>query len=78
MPKIVVGIEWDEPNEPFWLNPDNVAVALHAYCKNTRFNVTYAQGAAQWACTCERPWLPIGGAGCEMCGGWVKPTVSGD
>jgi len=78
MPKIVVGIEWDEPNEPFWLNPDNVAVALHAYCKNTHFNVTYAQEAAQWACTCERPWLPIGGTGCEMCGGWVKPTVSAD
>ena len=74
MPKIVVGIEWDEPNEPFWLNPDNVAVALHAYCKNTRFNVTYDQSAAQWACTCERPWLPIGGAGCETCDGWVKSS----
>ena len=37
MPKIVVGIEWDEPNEPFWLNPDNVAVALHAF--STRYDV---------------------------------------
>lgn len=39
MPKIVVEIEWDWPDEPFWLNADNVAIALHAYCKNTRFVV---------------------------------------
>ena len=39
MPKIVVEIEWDVPDEPFWLNADNVALALHAYCENTRFTV---------------------------------------
>lgn len=40
MPKIIVQIEWDMPNEPFWLNADNVAIALHSYCKNTKFKVS--------------------------------------
>ena len=39
MPKIAVEIEWDWPDGPSWLNADNVAVALHAYCKNTKFVV---------------------------------------
>ena len=39
MPKIAVEIKWDWPDEPSWLNADNVAVALHAYCKNTKFVV---------------------------------------
>ena len=39
MPKITVEIAWDWPDEPFWLNADNVAIALHAHCKNTRFVV---------------------------------------
>ena len=39
MPKITVSIEWDTPDDPFWLNPDNVSLALHAYCKNTHFVV---------------------------------------
>jgi len=39
MPSISVTIEWDRPDEPFWLNADNVAVALHTYCKNTKFRV---------------------------------------
>lgn len=33
MPKIVVEIEWDWPDELHWLNADNVAEALHAFCK---------------------------------------------
>jgi len=40
MPKIVIKIKWDWPDEEFWLNKDNVAVALHAYCPNTKFEVT--------------------------------------
>jgi len=32
------------------------------------------QRTQQPACTCERPWLPIGGEGCERCGGWVDPS----
>jgi hypothetical protein len=39
MPKIGVEIEWDSPNDPFWLNPDNVCLALSAYCPNTHFDV---------------------------------------
>lgn len=39
MPKIIVEIEWDYPDEQHWLNADNVAVALHDYCKNTHFIV---------------------------------------
>ena len=39
MPRITVEIEWDVPDEPFWLNPDNVALALGAYCRNTAFTV---------------------------------------
>ena len=39
MNKITVEIEWDWPNEPFWLNADSVAIALHAHCENTRFVV---------------------------------------
>jgi len=40
MPKIVVRIDWDYPNEKNWLNADNIAIALRSYCKNTNFNVT--------------------------------------
>lgn len=39
MPKIIVQIEWDEPDDPHWLNADNVKLALQAYCRNTRFVV---------------------------------------
>lgn len=39
MPKIVVEIEWDQPDEQCWLNAKNVETALAAYCKNTAFDV---------------------------------------
>lgn len=26
------------------------------------------------SCTCEIPWLPIGGESCERCNGWVEPS----
>ena len=39
MPKLQVEIEWDQPDEPFWLNADNVALTLNEYCKNTNFVV---------------------------------------
>ena len=39
MPRITVEIEWDAPDDPLWLNADNIAIALHAYCTNTRFKV---------------------------------------
>lgn len=39
MPSIRVVIEWDHPNDPLWLNADNVALALEAHCQSTRFKV---------------------------------------
>ena len=42
MPEITVTIEWDKPAEQGWLCPDNVAIALHAYCPKTHFKVTGA------------------------------------
>ena len=38
--KITVEIEWETPDDPNWLNADNVSIALHAYCPNTKFHVT--------------------------------------
>jgi hypothetical protein len=48
MPKIAVIIKYDRPESPYWLNPDNVALALHAYCKNTKFEVTWAKNGDPW------------------------------
>jgi hypothetical protein len=49
MPKISVVIEYDSPEDPLWLNPDNVAIALSSYCKNTSFSVKWADGGNPWA-----------------------------
>ncbi len=38
--KTNVTIEWDKPKEKHWLCPDNIQIALSAYCKNTKFKVT--------------------------------------
>jgi len=40
--KIAVEIEWDWPINPadkHWLCADNIALALHSYCRNTKFVV---------------------------------------
>lgn len=37
--KVIVEIEWDEPQEEGWLCPDNIEIALSAYCLNTKFKV---------------------------------------
>ena len=42
MQKIIVQIEWDNPDEVNWLNPGNVSTALRAYCPNTKFVVSEA------------------------------------
>ena len=44
MPKKTFTIEWDWPDEDFWLPADSVALALRAYCKNTNFVVTEKTG----------------------------------
>jgi len=43
MPEIIVRICYDKPTEPYWLNPDNVALALSSYCSNTNFKVSWAK-----------------------------------
>lgn len=48
MTKIIVEIEYDQPEDPYWLNPDNVAMCLHAYCENTKFKVRWARGGNPW------------------------------
>jgi hypothetical protein len=35
MPKITVEIQWDEPEDPHWLNAENIAIALDAYCSSS-------------------------------------------
>lgn len=37
--EITVTIKWDKPKDKNWLCPDNIAIALHSYCKNTKFEV---------------------------------------
>ena len=39
MPKTKVEIEWNKPKYKNWLNVYNIATALGAYCKNTKFKV---------------------------------------
>ncbi len=39
MPKIAVEIEWDYPEDPNWLCPDNVLYCLQNTCKTTHFRV---------------------------------------
>ena len=35
----IVKITWDEPQMKEWLCPDNIKLALSAYCTNTKFEV---------------------------------------
>ena len=39
MGEIRVEIKWDSPKDKRWLNKDNIAIALSAYCPNTKFGV---------------------------------------
>ena len=54
--KTTVEIEWDEPQEQAWLRADNISLALHTYCKNTKFKVREiaalraAEQPARYAC----------------------------
>ena len=40
MPKIIVEIEWDVPEDFKWLNAYNVEAVLKNHCVNTKFKVT--------------------------------------
>lgn len=48
MPKIIVEIEYDRPEDKYWLNPDNVALCLSTMCRNTNFKVTWAKDGDPW------------------------------
>jgi hypothetical protein len=37
--KTTVEIEWDGPEDQAWLCAENIALALHVYCPNTKFKV---------------------------------------
>ena len=37
--KITVEITWNKPKEQQWLCADNISLALHSYCRNTKFKV---------------------------------------
>ncbi len=47
MPTIIVEIEYDKPDAPYWLNPDNVAICLEAYWE-TSFKVKWAKDGDPW------------------------------
>ena len=49
MPKISVVIEYDQPDDKYWLNPDNVSIAMSSVCKNTKFKVSWAPNGDPWA-----------------------------
>ena len=39
MEKMKVIVKWE--GDPFWMNPDNLLLALRKYCPNTKFECEY-------------------------------------
>ena len=71
MPTKCFNITWDAPNEPHWLNADNIAVALHAHCENTRFTVkelgkTNSENPQSIAIFIQSKLKPSGARRCNM------------
>jgi len=48
MPQISVVIDYDWPDDPYWLNPDNVKYCLEKTCSKTHFAVTWVEGGDPW------------------------------
>ena len=48
MPTLVVEITYDEPTDPYWMNPDNVKLCLENECTNTKFQVDWHVGGNPW------------------------------
>jgi len=48
MPKIIVEISYDQPDDPYWMNPDTIAMILHSACRNTKFEVKWAKRGNPW------------------------------
>ena len=59
----IVKIIWDKPAEKNWLCADNISLALHAYCKNTKFEVVeveeelYPKEFVEWLNFGSHPFL---------------------
>ena len=51
MPKITVEINYDWPDDPYWLNPDNVKYCLEKTCSKTHFAVNWAESGDPWRLT---------------------------
>ena len=39
MPRTCIEFEWDDPDDAFWLNPDNINLALSSYRESVNFIV---------------------------------------
>ena len=48
MPKLVMVIEYDQPDDPYWMNPDNLALVLNANTGITGLKVSWAQNGDPW------------------------------
>ena len=48
MQKIIVEIKYDWPDDPYWMNPDNVSLCLQSQCPNTKFEVSWAENGDPW------------------------------
>lgn len=74
---ISVVIEWDYPEDEFWLNPDNIKMALESYCKNTKFTVRVDDPKYAICTCCGKPFTDT--HKCDVCGGThMTYTTFGD
>jgi hypothetical protein len=44
MPSVTVKIEWEQPDDVYWLGRHNLELALNDCCPNTQFTVTPWRG----------------------------------
>jgi len=48
MPKIIVEIQYDQPDDPYWLNPDNVAYCLNKVTAIEGLKISWAENGDPW------------------------------
>jgi len=41
MPFMDIRIEWEDPSDQYWMNPDNLKYCLRKTCPNTNFKIEY-------------------------------------
>lgn len=59
MPTLVVEIEYDEPTDPYWMNPDSIKFCLEEVCKNSKFEVSWHEGGNPWIASAGSIDLPL-------------------